>query len=107
MYKVEFTPYAESQLNGIYNYIANELLNPVAASKTVKEIEKSVMKLNQMPQRIRFVEDEPWKSQGIRRFSVKNFSVYFWIDEENLKIHVVAVAYARRNQIGVLSDFEE
>ncbi|MCD7784719.1 MAG: type II toxin-antitoxin system RelE/ParE family toxin [Oscillospiraceae bacterium] len=106
MYKIEFTPYAENQLNGIYNYITYELLNPIAAEKNICNIENSIMNLSQMPQRIKFIDDEPWRSQGIRKFSVKNFFVYFWIDEEDYVVHVVTVAYARRNQVGVLSDIE-
>lgn len=106
MYKIVFTPYAKNQINGIYNYIADELINPIAVEKTIRAIEASVMNLDQMPQRIKIVDNEPWRSQGIRRLTVKNFSVYFWINEDKLEVHVVAVAYARRNQVGVLSDIE-
>lgn len=29
---------------------------------------------------------------------VKNYLIYFWVDQENLRVQVVAVVYAKRNQ---------
>ncbi len=51
-----------------------------------------------MPARIPLTAEEPWHSQGIHKMVVKNFLVYFWIDDKNLCVWVTAVIYGRRNQ---------
>ncbi len=43
-------------------------------------------------------EEEPWCSEGVRRMRVKNYYVYFWIDEENSKVQVTSIIYAARDQ---------
>lgn len=35
-----------------------------------------------MPQRIKNIDEEPWGSYGFRKIRVKNYYVYFWINEE-------------------------
>ena len=42
--------------------------------------------------------EEPWHSEGVRRLAVKNFYVYFWIDEDRKKIQVIDVIYIKRDQ---------
>lgn len=55
-----------------------------------------------MPERFSIVEDEPWKSRGYRKMPVKNFLVYYYVDEENKTVWVTAVVYGRRDQLNVL-----
>lgn len=51
-----------------------------------------------MPTRIKLTEEEPWRSEGIHRMRIKNYYVYFWIDEENGKVQITAVIYIARDQ---------
>ncbi len=37
---------------------------------------------------------------------VKNFLIYFWIDEENDKVQVMAIIYNKRNQIKQLQNLD-
>ncbi len=55
-----------------------------------------------MPERFSIVEDEPCKSRGYRKMPVKNFLVYYYVDEENKTVWVTAVVYGRRDQLNVL-----
>lgn len=55
------------------------------------------------PHRITLVNDEPWHSKGIRRLPVKNFFIYFWIDEDNMKVQITAVIYSKRDQLQQLA----
>lgn len=59
-----------------------------------------------MPERIKLTEEEPWRSQGIHRMRVKNYYVYFWIDEENNIVQVTAVIYVARDQAAQLDMIE-
>ncbi len=90
-YIVKITTQAEEQLQAIVKYI---------------DIENSISSLSQFPQRVALTEEEPWRSTGIHKMPVKNFPVYFWIDEENSKVQVTAVIYGRRDQINQLSQMD-
>ena len=50
-YKVKISPKAYRELDSIYQYIAEQLTAPETALKTVDEIEKAILGLNEMPYR--------------------------------------------------------
>lgn len=58
--------------------------------------------MNSMPARFPLTEEEPWHTCGIRKMTVKNFLVYYLIDEEKKVVSVAAVVYGRRDQLAVL-----
>ncbi|MCD7768878.1 MAG: type II toxin-antitoxin system RelE/ParE family toxin [Oscillospiraceae bacterium] len=101
-YEVRITPYAREQMAAIRDYIACVLLNPRAAGSLLREMREQVMGLAHMPQRFRTVDEEPWGSRGVRKLSVRNFFIYFWVDEAASAVHIAAVAYGRRDQKTVL-----
>ncbi|MCR6546470.1 type II toxin-antitoxin system RelE/ParE family toxin [Dehalobacterium formicoaceticum] len=83
---VKITTQAEVHLREIVKYIASELMAPKSALRLLDEIESSISSLSQFPQRVTLTEEEPWRSIGIHKMPVKNFLLYFWIDEENRKV---------------------
>ena len=98
IYTIRITRQAREQLRGIKKYIAEVLLAPDAARNTVAAIKKEIKSLDKMSDRIKLTEEEPWRSEGVHRMRVKNYYVYFWIDEENSKVQVTAVIYVARDQ---------
>ena len=105
-YSVRITRQAREHLRGIKSYIANELLAPEAAANAIAGLKKGIKTLSTMPERIKLTEEEPWRSQGIHRMRVKNYYVYFWIDEENNIVQVTAVIYVARDQAAQLDMIE-
>ena len=101
-YTVRITRQAREHLRGIKKHIAEKLLAPEAAKNTIAAIKKEIKSLDKMPERIKLTEEEPWRSEGIHRMRVKNYYVYFWIDEENSKVQVTSVIYVARNQAAQL-----
>ena len=81
----------------IRDYISNQLSNPIAARQVILTIRDAIRNLSSHPNRFRKIEEQPWKSQGIRKIIVNNYYVYFWVDEANLEVHVISVAYSKRN----------
>lgn len=106
IYTVRITRQAREHLRGIKKYISEELLAPEAARNTIAVLKKEIQSLSKMPERIKFTEEEPWKSEGVRRMRVKNYYVYFWIDEENNKVQVTSVIYLARDQAAQLELME-
>lgn len=70
-----------------------------AADNLLDDLKSSIMKLSVLPKRYPLVEEEPWRSEGVRKLVVKNFLVYYWVDDEYNKVQVTAVIYSKRNQI--------
>jgi len=97
-YLVKIARQAESQLQEIADYIAQGLQNPYAAMKTINAIEQEIGSLANFPNRVALVEEEPWHSAGLHKLPVRNFLIYFWVNEAQKKVQVISVVYARRNQ---------
>lgn len=106
LYTVKTTSQAEEQIQEIIHYIAHELKAPDAALHLLDTLEASFLSLTQFPQRVALVEEEPWRNNGIHRLPVKNFLVYFWIDEDNMNVQVTAVIYDKRDQLYHLSKMD-
>lgn len=105
-YVVKITSQAEEQIQEIIHYITNELKAPVAALHLLDALEASFTSLAHFPQRVTLIDEEPWHTNGIHRLPVKNFLVYFWIDEDNIKVQVIAVIYEKRDQLHQLSQMD-
>ena len=99
IYEVKITKQAQERLEEIFGYISYELSASDASNTLLDKIENSIMKLSSFPERFQLVEEEHWRTEGIRKMVVKNFLVYYWVDRINKKVQVTAVIYERRNQI--------
>lgn len=105
-YVVKVTSQAEEQIQEIIHYITYELKAPDAALHLLDALEESFISLSHFPQRVALINEEPWYTKGIHRLAVKNFLVYFWIDEDNMKIQITAVIYEKRDQLRQLSQMD-
>lgn len=105
-YIVKVTSQAEEQIQEVIYYITHELKAPEAALHLLDALESTFASLAYFPQRVALIADEPWHTNGIRRLPVKNFNVYFWIDEDNMKVQITAVIYSKRDQLRQLSQMD-
>lgn len=105
-YEVKVTKQAYEQMRKIVLYIMNELLAPEAAENLLDKMQETINTLSDMPKRHSLVEEEPWRSEGVRKMVVKNFLIYFWVDDENMRVQVTAVIYAKRNQLVQLAKMD-
>lgn len=91
-YEVTITNGAASDLRAIYRYIAYSLKEQTIAKKWLASIKKEIGSLSHMPQRIKLMDDEPWRSRGFRKLIVGNYVVIFIIKEPSL-VDVLWVCY--------------
>ena len=98
-YTVKLTSQAKEQIQEIVHYITHELKAPDSALHMLDVLEDSFTSLAQFPQRIALTNEEPWRTNGIRRLPLKNFLVYFWIDENKMAVQITAVIYSKRDQL--------
>ena len=103
-YEVKLTAQAVGQIEETVQYISRILLEPETARKWADTLQHEIEKLDSMPLRYPLTEEEPWRTKGIRKMLVKNFLVYYLVDEEKKVVWITAVIYGRRNQIAALLD---
>lgn len=106
IYNVKITSQAEEQIQEIVYYISHELKAPDAALQLLDALEDAFSSLTHFPQRVVLVEEEPWHTNGIHRLPVKNFLIYFWIDEDNMRVQITAIIYGKREQLRQLSQMD-
>lgn len=105
-YIVKITPQAQEQLRKIIGYIRFTLQSPGAAMKMPDTLESEIASLDRFPNRVPLTEEEPWRSRGIHKLTVKNYLIYFWVDEVGKKVQVIAIVYGRRDQRRQLSNLD-
>ncbi|MDD6193393.1 MAG: type II toxin-antitoxin system RelE/ParE family toxin [Lachnospiraceae bacterium] len=99
MYEVKVTRQAQEQMAEIVDYITFELFAPDAAHNLLDKMENSIMALTEFPERNQLIDEEPWRTKGIRKIVVNNFLVYYWINNVEKKVHITAVIYSKREQL--------
>ncbi|MCR5652553.1 MAG: type II toxin-antitoxin system RelE/ParE family toxin [Ruminococcus sp.] len=103
-YSVRLAPHAIVQIQEAVSYISKVLNEPNTANSWADYLQKEISKLDSMPARFPLVENEKWAVKGIRKFPVKNFIVYYYIDEDSNSVWVTAVVYSGRDQLRALND---
>ena len=105
-YETSITQQAEEQMREIVWYITVVLSNSSAAEKLINKLQIGILGLGNNPERFPLVEEEPWRSEGVRRILINNYYVYFWIDIENACVHVIGVAFSGKNQTEFLDNLD-
>lgn len=103
-YKIRITRQARTRLQNIRDYISTTFLMSGTAKKMIQLLRSEIRSLSENPQRIKAIDEEPWGGYGIRKIRVKNYYVYFWINEEKKQVQIVAVVYVKMDQIRQLEN---
>ena len=101
-YRVDVSEVAENDLYDIVRYIASQLSAPVTALRMMDLLEEAMASLAEMPQRFSLLSDERLSQMGYRKLVVKNYLVFFSIDEPNKVVDVERILYARRDWLRIL-----
>lgn len=96
-YEVRLTTEAENDLRGIFEYIAFELQSSQNAAGQLDRLEQSIMSLDQMPERFRVYEKEPWHSRDLRIMPVDNYLVFYIPNHEEQTVKIMRVIYGGRD----------
>ena len=98
MYKVVYLPTARRQLEEAVIYIAVDLCAPEAAIALADELDEAVQRLTEMPYRFSIYHTLYAMKREIRFFPVKNYNVYYVINEETKTVEIWRVLHKLRNQ---------
>ena len=95
--KVVYSFTARQDLRDIYEYIAFTLLAPDAARNISERIMETVGSLESMPKRNPLYKDEPWHSQGVRFVPVRNYLVFYTVNDETDTVSIARIMYGGRD----------
>ena len=88
---------AHADLRRIFKYIAFELESPENTSTQLDRLEEGIMNLDQMPERFREYETEPWHSCGMRLMLVDNYCVLYILNKEDAAVTIIRVMFGGQN----------
>jgi toxin ParE1/3/4 len=95
---------AANDLRANLHYIAENLQNPIAAKRLFAEYEKTTKFLVDMPYVFALVHDEYLAKRGIRSVPVKNYQVFYSIQETDKKVLILRFLYGRRDWQHILKN---
>lgn len=101
-YKVYVSEPAENDLRDIVRYISAQLAAPTSAMNMMNDISQAIENLAEMPQRFPPVTDERLRLLGYRKPIVKNYIVFYTIDEPSMAVDVERILNARRDWLSIL-----
>lgn len=104
-FDVRISKQADRDLRDIFEYIAYDLLSPENAVGQLERLEDAISKLDNMPEKYRRYDREPWKSRGLRVFPVDNYLVFYVPNMDIQVVTVIRVMYGGRDVNRQLKEF--
>jgi addiction module RelE/StbE family toxin len=101
-YEIVITGPADADISDIALYISNELHSPQAAVNLLDDIDRHILDLEHMPKKYALVQDERLSDQRIRIIPVKNYLVFYSINDNSKTITIIRVLYNKRDWVKIL-----
>lgn len=97
MYKLEYLPVAQKDMVEIVQYISRKLGNPTAAEQLAVELIEAGDGIPEFPySNPAYVPVRPLKRE-YRKLLVRNYLMFYWVDEAAKLVTVARVIYAKRD----------
>ncbi len=102
MYKLIVTELAHHDLDKIVSYITVELVNPMAATDFLDEVDKCYGFLKSNPWMYEKCQNKRLEKEGYRRAPIKNYLLVYKIDEESKKVNILRFFYGAQDYINLI-----
>ena len=96
-YKVKLSIKAKDDLKSIVLYIKNHLNEPAIANKYAKIIREEIQTLEYFPQKFAIIDDKSVKDLKIRKLIIKNYIVFYRVNEDKKIVNVERILYSESN----------
>ncbi len=96
-YVVKLYARAYRDLDSIYSYIAETLLESDTALNMVDELEKAIFSLEQLPERGAIRRTGAYANGDYRQLFVKNYVIIYRVLKRKKEVHIVTVRYTPSN----------
>lgn len=101
-YNLVITQPAEKDLADILQYISKDLSAPKAANDLLDDILKCYDNISLNPLMYAFCDNDRLKSKKYRKAVIKNYIMFYRVDEEKQTIYIMRFIYGRRDYINLL-----
>ena len=101
-YNIVFEELAENDLTDIFEYICNKLHEPEIAGRIYRSLKKDILSLETMPFRFALLEENPYKSMGVRCLAIENYTAFYIPDKNTKTVHILRVLYNWRDWQAIL-----
>ena len=92
-YKIRISELAEQDLENAGDYIAFELLNPIAAENMVKGIREQINKLEVFPASYELDDDPILAEVGVHKTYYKEYKIFYTIDDNAKEVFIVRILH--------------
>ena len=93
-YRVKLSPEAVRDLDHIYAYLAEHLLEPGTAEHMVGRLEKGILSLARMPERNPIRRLGVYANQGYRQLFVQKYVIVYRVLRQKKEVHIITIRYA-------------
>ncbi|MCL2819263.1 MAG: type II toxin-antitoxin system RelE/ParE family toxin [Oscillospiraceae bacterium] len=100
IYKLEYLPLFEQDMEEIKNYITNELKNPSAALRLINDTEKAIQKRLKNPSGFKPYNSVRDRRQPYYRINIRNYSVFYVLIDDIMEVR--RFIYAKRNLLDIV-----
>lgn len=97
-YEIVFTDTAKEELEEIYEYISEHLLEVGVANKLMDKIEQSILRLEQNPHSCVEVHIKP-HNNVYRKLVIDNYIALYEIEETYKQVVIYRVLYGKRDYL--------
>ena len=96
-YDVKLYTRAYRDLDNIYTYIAETLLEPGTALNMIDELEEAIFSLEQFPERGAIRRTGAYANGNYRQLFVKNYCIIYRLMKKKKEVRIVTVRYTSSN----------
>lgn len=93
-YVVKMSPQAGRNLEQIYAYIAEHLLEPGTAEHMADQLGEAILSLEQLPERNPIRRVGLYANRGYRQLFVKKYVIIYRVLKPKKEVHIITVRYA-------------
>ncbi len=101
-YKIIIEKHAQNDIESIYNYISNNLVNKEAAIKLLNKINDKFNSITLFPKSAPLINNNYVKNKNIRKLLIDNYIAFYEVDDINNEIRIIRVMYGMQNYIDIL-----
>lgn len=102
LYQLDISRKAQQDLDDSARYITDQLKNPWAARKLLRNAFHAIDSLEELPGRFSVVRDPFLASLGIRFVPVQSYLAFYQVDEAAQTVHILRFLYGKSSWESIL-----
>ena len=102
MYNLAFSKIIEEDIDLCYNYIKDKLDAPMAAENLMKELYEKINYIIEKPYSRPLVHDKLLASLGIRSIKIKNYLLFYSVEEKSNTVNIITFMYGKRDWVNII-----